>query len=76
MTMIRIALLLLTVLGYSLRSQAQNQPEFKPGALWYDDKGELINAHGGGILFSNKTYYWFGEKTGSICIRRRQCVFV
>jgi beta-galactosidase len=24
----------------------------------------LINAHGGGILYSNKTYYWFGEKRG------------
>jgi beta-galactosidase len=37
---------------------------FKPGALWYDDKGEVINAHGGGILFANNKYYWFGEKRG------------
>jgi beta-galactosidase len=34
----------------------------KPGALWYDENGEVINAHGGGIVLVNKTYYWFGEK--------------
>ncbi len=35
--------------------------EFKPGELWLDDKGNHINAHGGGFLFYNDTYYWFGE---------------
>ena len=35
--------------------------EFKPGQLWLDDKGNHINAHGGGFLFYNETYYWFGE---------------
>jgi hypothetical protein len=35
--------------------------EFKPGQLWLDDKGVHINAHGGGFLFFNGTYYWFGE---------------
>ena len=34
---------------------------FKPGELWLDNKGVHINAHGGGILFSNGVYYWFGE---------------
>lgn len=37
---------------------------FKSGTLWYDDKGEIINAHGGGILYANNKYYWFGEKRG------------
>ena len=31
------------------------------GALWPDDSGEHINAHGGGIMKYNDTYYWFGE---------------
>ena len=31
------------------------------GELWYDDAGEIINAHGGGILTYGDTYYWFGE---------------
>jgi hypothetical protein len=35
--------------------------DFKPGELWLDDKGCHINAHGGGFLYHNDTYYWFGE---------------
>jgi len=33
----------------------------KPGQIWPDNHGKHINAHGGGILYYNKTYYWFGE---------------
>jgi len=36
----------------------------KPGQPWYDDQGEIINAHGNGILFANNKYYWYGEKRG------------
>ncbi|SNS06179.1 glycoside hydrolase family 43 protein [Hymenobacter mucosus] len=35
---------------------------FRPGALWYDTDGNIINAHGGGILRVDDTYYWYGEK--------------
>jgi beta-xylosidase len=40
---------------------------FRPGALWLDNHGQPINAHGGGFLFvpggwfQRGTYYWFGE---------------
>ncbi len=34
---------------------------FKPGQLWLDNNGVHINAHGGGFIFVNDTYYWFGE---------------
>jgi beta-xylosidase len=34
---------------------------FRPGALWLDDDGAHINAHGGGILFHDGIYFWFGE---------------
>jgi hypothetical protein len=34
---------------------------FRPGALWPDTDGVPINAHGGGLLNSGGTYYWFGE---------------
>jgi hypothetical protein len=34
---------------------------FKPGQIWPDNSGKHINAHGGGIIFYNDTYYWFGE---------------
>jgi hypothetical protein len=31
------------------------------GGLWPDADGRHINAHGGGILFHDGIYYWFGE---------------
>jgi len=34
---------------------------FCPGALWPDDHGLHINAHGGGVLFHDGMYFWFGE---------------
>ncbi|MDR2981407.1 MAG: glycoside hydrolase family 43 protein [Puniceicoccales bacterium] len=42
---------------------AANDPvtEFRPGEIWNDTDGTHINAHGGGILYHNGTYYWFGE---------------
>jgi hypothetical protein len=40
---------------------SQNLSQFKPGQIWPDNNGVHINAHGGGILFYNNTYYWFGE---------------
>ncbi len=33
----------------------------RPGALWLDDRGRHIQAHGGGIIKLGDTYYWFGE---------------
>ena len=39
-----------------------NQPKtIKPGEIWPDNNGVHINAHGGGILFHEGKYYWFGE---------------
>ena len=35
--------------------------EFASGDLWPDERGTPINAHGGGILFHQNVYYWFGE---------------
>lgn len=32
-----------------------------PGAIWQDNNGRHINAHGGGVLVDNGTYYWYGE---------------
>lgn len=33
----------------------------KPGEPWLDDRGQRIQAHGGGITFWKGSYYWFGE---------------
>ena len=40
---------------------AQTKTSFTPGAIWRDDQGKHINAHGGGILYHKGTYYWYGE---------------
>ena len=34
---------------------------FTPGAIWRDDQGKQINAHGGGVLYHEGKYYWYGE---------------
>ncbi len=34
---------------------------FRPGQIWLDSSGNPIQAHGGGILYTQGTYYWFGE---------------
>jgi hypothetical protein len=34
---------------------------FENGRVWPDDKSVHINAHGGGILFRDGVYYWYGE---------------
>lgn len=35
--------------------------EIRPGQLWYDTKGHVINAHGGGVFHHEGTYWWYGE---------------
>ncbi len=34
---------------------------FENGRLWPDNRGVHINAHGGGILWREGVYYWYGE---------------
>lgn len=43
------------------RAAAASGGEFVPGALWPDDRGVHINAHGGGVLRHGARWYWFGE---------------
>ena len=35
--------------------------KFLPGQPWPDDHDIHINAHGGGVINNEGTYYWFGE---------------
>lgn len=41
--------------------KAQPLTQFTPGAIWKDNTGTHINAHGGGVLFYKGVYYWYGE---------------
>ena len=54
---ITVALMLVC---FSINCQDLNH-SFKPGQIWPDNEGKHINAHGGGIINYNDTYYWFGE---------------
>lgn len=31
------------------------------GEIWPDNEGVHVNAHGGGVMYHNGTYYWYGE---------------
>lgn len=53
---------LISILFFVFANAGKNAAQtFKPGENWPDNKGVHINAHGGGVLFHNGTYYWFGE---------------
>ena len=54
-------LLLFSVIAFA---QKKGFEKVNPGDLWLDNKGEHIQAHGGGIIKVGKTYYWFGEDRG------------
>lgn len=44
------------------KSEKQQQAKLiYPGELWPDNTGVHINAHGGGVLYHEGRYYWFGE---------------
>ena len=55
-----LALLLsVTLLG---QSYAQKQTAIRPGEVWPDHQGNHVQAHGGGIIKTGNTYYWYGEE--------------
>lgn len=56
-----ICLLTLALTGCKGNPGTGKTAVFTPGELWPDQNGVHINAHGGGLLQSGDTYYWFGE---------------
>ena len=57
---------LLLVIAFFISTTAfcQKQKVIKPGEIWPDNNGNHIQAHGGGIILLDKTYYWYGEERG------------
>ncbi|MEO6550855.1 MAG: family 43 glycosylhydrolase [Ferruginibacter sp.] len=41
---------------------AQKQHAINPGEIWPDTDGNHVQAHGGGIIKTGRTYYWYGEE--------------
>ena len=56
----KIITLCLSLLALISVAEAKNVT-IVPGAEWLDTSGAPINAHGGGILYHNGKYYWYGE---------------
>ena len=53
---------LLMACSCNTSEESQKQyANFHPGKVWKDNNGVHINAHGGGMLYHEGTYYWFGE---------------
>ena len=40
---------------------AEPMTSIRSGEIWPDTEGKPVNAHGGGMLFHEGTYYWYGE---------------
>ena len=57
---------LFLVAGVTVLAQTSNgkYTAFHPGKIWKDTDGKHINAHGGGIMYEDGTYYWYGEHKG------------
>ena len=58
--MLRIALLALAA-AHLTAKEPTAITAIRPGEVWPDSDGKPINAHGGGVLFHEGTYYWYGE---------------
>src|SRR5690554_4807638 len=52
---------LLLAIGACTQKKVEGENIFIPGAEWKDTDGTHINAHGGGVLYHEGVYYWFGE---------------
>jgi Glycosyl hydrolases family 43 len=46
---------------FTFAEEQKPATHIRPGDAWLDTDGNRINAHGGGILFHQGTYYWYGE---------------
>jgi hypothetical protein len=56
---ITVSVMALLIVG---KLYAQQQKSIYPGEVWPDNRGEHIQAHGGGIIKITNTYYWYGEE--------------
>jgi hypothetical protein len=43
------------------QKRSGSSSSIRPGSIFLDTNGNPINAHGGGFLFHDNTYYWYGE---------------
>ncbi len=56
-----LALISSPLMSNRTKNETSSLASFEPGAIWPDNNGVHINAHGGGILYHDGVYYWYGE---------------
>jgi hypothetical protein len=56
-----VCLFLALLYAVSIQCIHKKSSSFRPGQVWLDTDGIPINAHGGGMLYHDGVYYWFGE---------------
>ena len=67
-----LALLLFSTLLPVVARAGEKPAIIEPGAAWLDDRGQPIEAHGGGMLYFDHTYYWYGEdRTSTLDANKR-----
>jgi hypothetical protein len=59
----KVSVWTVALFAFVLAASAHSAPQrtIRPGEPWHDDRGQQIQAHGGGVLLWKGTYYWFGE---------------
>lgn len=66
---LRHRILFLTLICGAFACNSPAEKEIISGSIWRDTGGAVINAHGGGILFHEGVYYWYGEHKGDSTYR-------
>jgi len=53
-----------------LNGQVKLTKSFSSGKTWVDNQGKPIQAHGGGVLYYDGVYYWYGENKDTATINQ------
>jgi hypothetical protein len=68
-----LALAVVLLVSFGRPAKAQSGV-VRPGNTWLDTTGHPIQAHGGGMIKVQNTYYWFGEdKTNGSAFQNVKC---
>lgn len=54
------------LLFIQVNGQIKSSKFFYPGKIWIDNQGKPIQAHGGGVIYHNGVYYWYGENKDTV----------
>lgn len=58
-----------TLIVWATATMAGASTIITPGLEWVDTNNNPINAHGGGVLYHDGVYYWYGEYKGNFTYR-------